>query len=479
MKRERRVYLLDPQEIPPETIAVAFAKTSRSPESFDTIAAELTAEKSSEFHEKWVVGYGHASVAEHAVLHIAVENISRLAVETLESNRLASYTEKSTRYQKWGEEDYHIPAELIGSPVEGEYQETLQRLHRTYEAALEKVRTVVETNNPRKSEENSAGYERRLRTIYVDVCRYLLPAASLANVGMTINARALEYALVKLLSSPLAEARLIGREIKAAAVAQVPTLIKYADENAYMQQSAAAMELATSGLAGRTAVKQDWLDLVKYDLQAELEVMAALLYRHSPDTGYAQILSDIEAMGAEQRAALLQTAVANRGKFDLPPRELEHASYLVDLTVDQGAYFEIKRHRMMTQSAQPFSPAYGYAVPRLIAEAGMLEAYHQAMRTAARTYQAIAAAIGPAAAAYILPNGYNRRVLISLNWRAADHFISLRSAPNAHFAVRRAAQRLAEAIRAVQPGLGGWLRPADGETWQQIEKEHFIETETH
>ena len=52
--------------------------------SFRKIAAELTAEKSAEFHEKWVVGYGHASVAEHAVLHVAMENVSRLAVETIE-----------------------------------------------------------------------------------------------------------------------------------------------------------------------------------------------------------------------------------------------------------------------------------------------------------------------------------------------------------------------------------------------------------
>ncbi len=81
---DRQVYLLDPQCLKPEVIAVAFAKTSRSPESFREIAAQLTNEKSAEFHEKWVVGYGHSSVAEHAILHVAVEGLSRLAVETLE-----------------------------------------------------------------------------------------------------------------------------------------------------------------------------------------------------------------------------------------------------------------------------------------------------------------------------------------------------------------------------------------------------------
>ena len=101
MQPERKVYLLNPKNLTPETIAVTFAKTSRSPLSFAEIADELTSEKSAAFHEKWVVGYGHSSVAEHAVLHIAMENVSRLAVETIEGNRLASYTEKSTRYQEW------------------------------------------------------------------------------------------------------------------------------------------------------------------------------------------------------------------------------------------------------------------------------------------------------------------------------------------------------------------------------------------
>ncbi len=125
----RDIYLLSPRSLSPETIAVAFAKTSRSPQSFREIAAELSDEKSAQFHEKWVVGYGHASVAEHAVLHIAFENVSRIAIESIEGNRLASYTEKSTRYQKWGLDDFTIPPELNGHPLCDEYVETIQPRH--------------------------------------------------------------------------------------------------------------------------------------------------------------------------------------------------------------------------------------------------------------------------------------------------------------------------------------------------------------
>src|ERR1041385_4472428 len=140
----REIYLLSPRSLRPETIAVAFAKTSRLPESFRAIAAELSDEKSAQFHEKWVVGYGHASVAEHAVLHIAVENISRLAIESLESNRLASYTEKSTRYQVWGQESFYTPRAIAEGPHAGLYSETVSGLFDLYRRSLAPLRQLMQ-----------------------------------------------------------------------------------------------------------------------------------------------------------------------------------------------------------------------------------------------------------------------------------------------------------------------------------------------
>ena len=50
MARFRDIYLLSESQLRPEVIAVAFAKTSRSPESFREIAAGLTDESSAQFH---------------------------------------------------------------------------------------------------------------------------------------------------------------------------------------------------------------------------------------------------------------------------------------------------------------------------------------------------------------------------------------------------------------------------------------------
>jgi thymidylate synthase ThyX len=476
MPAERQIYLLDPQSIDPETIAVAFAKTSRSPQSFRKIAAELTAERSAEFHEKWVVGYGHASVAEHAVLHIAMENVSRLAVETIESSRLASYTEKSTRYQKWAPEEFFTPPEIerdAPAALKELYHTTCRGMFEAYLQALPAVRKDVERDYPRLPDESDGAWERRIRSEYVDVCRFLLPAASLANLGMTINARALEHALRKMLSHPLEEVRQVGAEIKAVALSSVPTLIKYVDRVPYLEETAADLEQLASTARIET-LPTDWCSLVECSAESENRVLAAALYRFG-EFSYSQALLHVATLPPEERAKLAHALLGRLGNHDIPLRETEHATYTFDVLVDQGAYFELKRHRMMTQTAQALTTRLGYATPERIVTAGMGEVYHQAMANAAHAYEALAA-FNPHAAGYVVPNGYNRRVLLGMNLRSARHFISLRAAENAHFSMRRLALRVAEEIRLATPLLGQYLHMPTSQTWQEIQANTFSST---
>jgi thymidylate synthase ThyX len=476
MSQNRQVYLLDPHNLTPETIAVTFAKTSRSPQSFQEIADGLTDEKSAEFHEKWVVGYGHASVAEHAVLHIAVENVSRLAVECLESNRLASYTEKSTRYQKWDEKCFYIPKELDDQPkLKEKYIQTNQFLFQTYLASLPIIRNEIGKNNPRRQDENEAAWERRIRSDYVDVCRFLLPASALANVGMTINARALEHAIQKMLSHPLAEVQAMGKEIKHVAQMNVPTLVKYADAVPYWVKAAKSFSESSKSV-GQSLSINDWCQLVYFDQDAEKLVLAGLLLKYS-DLGFQQTLDYLKTLTQNQLAALSKQVVTEIGGFDIPVRELEYATFIFDLIMDQGAYFEIKRHRMMTQTPQALSTSLGYAVPKTIVDAGFENKYHQAMELAHQTYKEVSY-WNPAIASYIVPNGYNRRLLLRANMRSLNHLINLRSAENAHFSVRRITQRMSDDLVNSNSLLGHWLRKNQNETWQSIENQFFSET-TH
>jgi thymidylate synthase ThyX len=475
MTLKRQVYLLDPQELPPETIAVTFAKTSRSPESFKEIAEELNNEKSAQFHEKWVVGYGHSSVAEHAVLHIAVENVSRLAVETLEGNRLASYTEKSTRYQKWDQDSFFIPDELNENPaLKTLYIETNQFLFDAYQTALPKIQTWIGEQFPQRDGESESAWERRIRSKYVDIGRFFLPASALANVGMTINARALEHAIQKMLSHPLTEVCQMGEEIKKVSQDNVPTLVKYADKVPYMMETEKKIKEAST-TANIQHKPNDWCQLVQMDQQAEKRVLTAVLYRYG-QSSYQDVWDYINRCSQVEIQNLAKQITENLGKFDSPIRELEYANFTFDLVMDQGAFFEIKRHRMATQTAQPLTTLLGYAVPAGIRETGLEDLYKEAMQKAHQTYQKLAS-WNLEVASYVVPNAYNRRVLIHANFRSLDHLIQLRSAQNAHFSVRRLVQRMAEILEEQFPLSKLWLRRLPDETWQDVEKKHFLETQ--
>lgn len=475
MSKPRRIYLLSPKDYSPETIAVAFAKTSRSPKPFDEIAAELNDESSARFHEKWVVGYGHASVAEHAVLHLALENVSRLAIESIEGNRLASYTEKSTRYQLWDPDAFYVPDELGGHPLEEDYIGTCQNLFETYQRSIPKVKAWLAEKMPQQADESDTAFERRLAPAAVDICRFLLPAAALANVGVTINARALEYAICKLLSSPLEEVREIGERLRAVGQLETPTLIKYATCNPYLQAVAGKMALNSQAIAGR----DDGVDfrILGWDADGEDRILAAALFRFSETVDYQSCFQHVASLSTEQRANMAADLMSDRGKFDQPLREFEYAQMTFETLMDQGAYFEFKRHRMMTQTVQFLSADLGFALPMGISAAGCEADYLAAMRQAADLYDRIHA-WNPAVASYIVPNGFNRRVLFTMNLRQVFHLCRLRGASNAHFSIQRVAQQVAEAVAQVYPVLGKYLDLPQDVTWRSIEAEYFSQIST-
>src|SRR4029450_8962633 len=151
---ERPVFAL--RHLPEEVVAVLFAYYSRSHDSLrrnllklitegdlallgDHTAATTkqsdlayAREKARQFREKWVVGYGHASVAEHAIAHIAIEDVSIVTSKIIEDNRLASYPEKSTGYVVFDAEKYYQAPELDGTSYEPHYREAVSAMMKAY-----------------------------------------------------------------------------------------------------------------------------------------------------------------------------------------------------------------------------------------------------------------------------------------------------------------------------------------------------------
>lgn len=435
---KRRVYPLDARLLTEEQIAVAFAMTSRRPEPFDEIAREVSEEKAADFHERWVLGYGHASVAEHAVVHLAVENISRLACDGLEDNRLASYTEKSSRYQVMDAGYFHVPSELDDHPSHrGRYVSTCRKLFDIYQELIDGCMTYLQGIHRQRERESDAAYQLRLRRIATDGCRAVLPASTLTNVGVTANARTLEQAISKLMSSELDEERRLGEAVRDQGREITPTLIKYADVVEYLkgrpevQRKLAAM--LESGHEEPAAPSE--ARLVHWDEQAEEKLAVALLYAASDQT-YESIMQKVRLMTSEDRQRIIDDSLSGLGPHDAPPRELEVVDYTIEYLMDYGAFREFRRHRMQTYLPQPLTVAHGVRVPSVIVDAGLQGLFGEATGVAERAFRDITELVSPAVAQYVVTHAHNRRVVSKLNLRECYHLFKLRTSPMAHESIR-------------------------------------------
>ena len=441
--KKRRIYALT--GLPPEVVAVAFAKCSRSPEPFDKIANELNEDKSRKFHEKWVVGYGHSSVAEHAVISLAIENISILATKVLEDNRLASYTEKSSRYQVFDKENYFKPE--LSEKASKIYEETCNFILDVYSELIPQLIEFFKKKFPDEK-------DIEIKNKALDCARYLLPVSVTTNLGMTVNARNLEYGIIKLLTHPLKEMQNIGNEIKEAALKITPTLLKHIKYNEYLGETTKEMEKIANKIENGGNNNKEVI-LVEYDSDAEDKLVVSLLYRFSKSP-YKEIKEKVKTMSKEEKEKIIDEALKRLGKFDRPLRELEHIYYTFDILMDYGGFRDVQRHRIATQTNQEFTIEHGYDIPDEIIEAGFKQQFEECMNKATEAYKEISKEFLKEAQ-YLIPLAFKKRLLFTCNLRELFHFIKLRSTKQGHISYRKIAWQMYELIKEKQPLLAKYI----------------------
>ncbi|HTP10567.1 MAG TPA: FAD-dependent thymidylate synthase, partial [Anaerolineae bacterium] len=76
----------------------------------------------------------------------------------------------------------------------------------------------------------------------------------------------------------------------------------------------------------------------------------------------------------------------------------------------------------------------------------------------------------------VIPNAYNRRVLLTLNLRELFHFTQLRGAPNGHFAYRRIAIKAYEIAKDQYPAFAPFMRCETYPSSAELEAEFFART---
>jgi thymidylate synthase ThyX len=435
------------------------------------------------FYERVLVGYGDDSVAELGGAHVACEGISNIAAKALEDSRLGiSPLEKSTRYVVFnrkldGRYRYAREPQIMASQHAQRYESALDGLFDAYSELLEPTIAFVRARTPRDASTSERAYNSATRAKACDLLRGLLPMATLTNVGLFGNGRAFEYLLTRLHASPLAELPALAADLQAALDALIPSFVKRAaSERGRVQQAylrgmrervAAAIGDWGLGIGDRAGDSQSPIPspqspvaLVEYDPDAEAKTVAAILYPHT-DLPLEQVRALVGGLAAEERLAIIRAYVGERGsRFQRPGRAFEEPYYTFDILADLGAYRDLQRHRILTQERQRYTIRHGYITPPELEDAGLAQAYTQALECAADAVETIAADL-PEQAQYAVPMAFRVRWRIKLNLRAAYHLAELRSAPQGHPSYRRIAQAIYEQIRAVHPALAEGMRFVD------------------
>ena len=125
-----------------------------------------------------LVSSGHLSALEHASFTFAIDGISRACSHQLVRHRLASYSQQSQRYVRFGsEEDFVIPPSIAGS---SEAREVFYQAMKDARDAYERLVSLG----------LAEGHER---AAVLEDARFVLPNAAETKIVVTMNARELRH----------------------------------------------------------------------------------------------------------------------------------------------------------------------------------------------------------------------------------------------------------------------------------------------
>ncbi len=356
-----------------------------------------------------------------------------------------------------------------------------------YSRSLTTVEAWAATRWPRGEGEPEGPWQRSIRAKALDLLRGLLPAATLSHVGIYASGQAYEQLILRLLASPLPEAREYGGMILAELQQVMPSFVSRVERPerggewvSFLQQRRERTErwVARLGLdrrgedAAAPAVELLHVDGTEDDLLASCLFEAA----SAPET---EVLARIDVLDSEERAELLAAMVGERAnRRHRPGRGFEALRYRFEIVSDYGAFRDLQRHRMLTCQWQRLGPDLGAGVPEEVVEAGVGEEFERALEISRGEYERLVAAGQPELAPYALSLAFRIRYTLDLNAREAMHLIELRSGREGHPTYRAVAQAMHERIAAVHPGVAAAMSHVDTSAEPRLER-MLSEIRTH
>lgn len=422
------------------------------------------------FYDKVLGEFGDDSVAQLGSAHIACEQVSNLLTKVLERGRLMSYLEQSTRYipfdkQLDGRWRYYMPDDLPQA-LAGDYASTLDTMFECYSEAKQCVTEYQAKTFSCPEDESSETWARTLRSQTLDAVRGLLPAATLSNVGIHGSGQAFEQLTLRLLSSPLHEARAYGEMMLVELRKVIPEFLRRVDQAEYggraqayrhgrrerLERAAQDLRINEGCQSAQQAVEHQGSGasvlMIDCDQFAERKVLAAALWPHLGCSEADVRLALIRATDEQVQSAWDAIKGDRTNRRHRPGRELETVGWRFEIMSDYGAYRDLQRHRLLTIEAQPLSTDLGCATPDLILEAGARSSWERGIEASERLYQRLLSD-SPEHASYAVSMAHRIRYVMHFNAREAMHLIELRSQPQGHPTYRWIVQEMLRQIRDI------------------------------
>jgi thymidylate synthase ThyX len=489
----------------PEVQAYAMAKYSRSALSMKESLAELNEQKAEKFLNTFYFQYGHRSIADLAHIAMAIERLSLLAATIVVDEQRWDGQERSTRYQDFKKSGYFTPAFETADQTK-QYHETIDFIFAEYQAISDAMFHHLVSKTPKPEEMKQDAYERTLRARAFDISRYVLPLATNTSLGQIVNSRTLETQVSRLLSNPHQEVRELALTMKEAArtpawnvnhetyktlveairakdetlgelaerqllrdVRVSPTLVKYAEANAYEMETRRELQQAAAELMKNEPIaaagEVDLLD----DEPLEIEIPTTLLYEQS-HYSYRQVRDAVKALSVARREEIVDLGMRHRGRHDeLIRGYCAGQRFRFDILMDIGGFRDMHRHRRCTQILQDYTTAHGFDTPTEITEGGLTERYNELMKRTAGAAERFSTAVprppspGWVApeAQYFIPLAYRKRALFKMDFAEVVYISELRTTPAGHWSYRNVAYKMFETVQQRYPALARYFRVTD------------------
>ena len=464
------VYVFN-DKISPITVAAAMARLSRR---FDDLRVTLLDEfagkmgKDNSLLRRIITAYGDDSVQQLAGIHLVVENASNLLTKKLEWGRLAAYLEQSTRYIFYDEKDengnyrYIVPESLNGD-LKAKYISIMDKIFDNYSVIVKKLTDHVRNNSKVPDEERDIAWKGATKAQACDAARNLLPVATLSTVGIYISGQSLESLIYHLWSDELPEANIKGDQILKEARKVIPMFLERADKPerggafvAYRAENMKNIKKLAKELLPETFSAGEYREVTlnNYFPKNELDLAADMLYSES-DRSLEVIKNIVDELPYDKKIKIFNTYIGERlNRRHRPGRALEKAYYSYDIVCDFGIFRDLQRHRMVSDlDWQTLSPRFGYSVPELIEEAGLVDLFEDCFVLSLSLYSEMLADGKETEAQYATLMGHRMRWKITYNAREAMHFHELRTAPQGHPEYRRIVKIMHDELAKVHPIL--------------------------